>query len=104
MCQSAGSAPGAGTICRPGSPGPSPPPPPDQLKAVMTQTGIDVISAEALVQVNAALAKPITVPDQHLDVRHLPEPIGHVTLDLTDIVVSNIRIGTAKMAIASTPP
>ena len=73
------------------------------LRTVIAERGLDVLSAETLKLVNHVLAANITCPDIHLD-EHVPEPIGHITLDLTNIRVHGVHIQTAQLQISRTVP
>jgi len=70
------------------------------LRFAVTNPGLTEVKDIALPIINAAL-KDLTIPDMNLD-EHLPI-IGHITLDLSDIQVTDFNLPDAALGVSSPP-
>eukprot|EP00041_Stephanoeca_diplocostata_P014300 m.258840 g.258840 ORF g.258840 m.258840 type:complete len:496 (+) comp19652_c0_seq1:151-1638(+) len=77
------------------------PPANSSIRVTLTQSGLNELSAIVLPIIQNALNGSISIPDIHIDT-HVPEPIGHITLDLTDITLSGVRLADGSIKVA--PP
>ena len=85
----------------PKAPTPAAPPTPatptlPQLRGVVAQRGLDKVRDIGVPLVNELLAAGAHLPDIHDDT-HVPEPIGHITLDLTNITISKFHLSGAAV-------
>lgn len=65
----------------------TPPASADNIRLSFTQHGLNEVLALGSELVYDALKGGVTLPDIHIDT-HVAEPLGHITLDLTDIQAS----------------
>lgn len=70
--------------------------PPAALRVAVLQSGVDKIKDILLPVLNNYMAKGVKIPDQHIDT-HVAEPLGHITLDLTDITITKFNLPTADL-------
>ena len=70
------------------------------LGVAVTSPGLQTLGNFLVDILNTALSQPIDIPPIHIDT-HVAEPIGHITLDLTNIVVSGFKLGAPTAATAA---
>lgn len=67
---------------------------------VTEQRGLDGLSTRVLETVNAKFANGFDLDDIHIDT-HVAEPVGHITLDLTEIAVTAFHLQSAMFGAPS---
>ena len=72
----------------------------DTLRLSFTQHGLNEILALGEDLVYDALKNGTTIPDIHIDT-HVAEPIGHITLDLTDIQITGFTKPAGSLSLAA---
>lgn len=69
--------------------------PTSRFRVVTEQRGLDSLSTQVLDAVNAKFASGFDLDDIHIDT-HVAEPIGHITLDLTEITVTTLHLQSGR--------
>lgn len=68
------------------------------VQITAAQSGVTEVASALQATLNALLGPGITIPDIHIDT-HVAEPIGHITLDLTNIKITDFDIATATATL-----
>jgi len=72
----------------------------DTLRLSFTQHGLNEVIELGTEVVYEALAGGVTLPDIHIDT-HVAEPLGHITLDLTDIQITKFTKPVGALTLAA---
>lgn len=70
--------------------------PAPSLRVALLESGVTKLRDILLPVLNKYLASGVKIPDQHIDT-HVVEPLGHITLDLTNITISKFDLPSANL-------